>query len=156
MPGGEAPLNQYVRVSIYSFGTHSRNARKAQYCVQPATKTTKDHAKRGTNALAFGSAPRREADSQPISQLVSQASSQSDSRSGKQAGKREHTVWVFLVADSATSSSESNSWREKQWSNDNPPNHRPATRQFEFRTARPPPALAAPSAMTNLPLFKPF
>ena len=43
------------------------------------------------NSIAFGSAPRREADSQPISQ----ASSPSDSLSGKQAGRQKHTVSVF-------------------------------------------------------------
>ena len=45
-------------------------------------------------------------------QAVSQAGSQSDSQSGKQAGR--HTVWVFSVADSATSSGESNNCQNKQ------------------------------------------
>ena len=48
------------------------------------------------NSVAFGSAPRRKADSQPANQSVSQASGQSDSQSGKQAGKQKHSVWVFF------------------------------------------------------------
>ena len=57
-------------------------------------------------AIAFGSAPQREANSQPISQSVRQAVSQAVSRGSRQADKTENTVWVFSVADSATSSGE--------------------------------------------------
>ena len=39
------------------------------------------------NSIAFGSAPRREADSQPISQLVRQAVSQTVSRASRQADR---------------------------------------------------------------------
>ena len=40
------------------------------------------------NSIAFGSAPGREADSQPISRLVRQSVSHSGSQSGKQAGRQ--------------------------------------------------------------------
>ena len=56
------------------------------------------------NSIAFGSAPRREADSQPISQLVRQAVSQTVSRASRQADR--NTVWGFSVADLASSSGE--------------------------------------------------
>ena len=55
---------------------------------------------RKKNSIAFGSAPRREADSQPISQLVRQAVSQAVSRASTQADRQtENTVWIFSVAD---------------------------------------------------------
>jgi hypothetical protein len=47
-------------------------------------------------------------------QSVKQASSQSDSQLGKQAGRQKHTVWVFSVADSDTSSGESSNCQNKQ------------------------------------------
>ena len=50
------------------------------------------------NSIAFSSAPRREADSQPISQLVRQAFIQTISRASRQ-GRQKHTVWVFSVAE---------------------------------------------------------
>ena len=54
-----------------------------------------------------------------IQQLVSHTSSQSDSHSGKEAGRKKHTVWVFLVGDSATSDGGSSNYQNKQWSNGN-------------------------------------
>ena len=48
----------------------------------------------GRNSIAFGSAPRREADSQPISQLVRQAVSQTVSRASRQADR--NTQFGFL------------------------------------------------------------
>ena len=86
------------------------------------------------NSIAFGSAPRREADSQPISQLVRQAVSQ-DSQSGKQAGRQKRTVWVLSVADSATSSRASSIYQNKQWSNGNAADHRRVGRWFDSRPA---------------------
>ena len=47
-------------------------------------------------------------------QSVSPASIQSDSQWGKQAGRQGHTVWVFSVADSATSSGESSDCQNKE------------------------------------------
>ena len=43
------------------------------------------------NSIAFGSAPRREADSQPISQLVRQAVSQAVNRASRQADRQTET-----------------------------------------------------------------
>ena len=42
---------------------------------------------RSLNSIAFGSAPQREADSQPIGQLVKQAVSQTVSRASRQADR---------------------------------------------------------------------
>ena len=47
-----------------------------------------------TNSIAFGSAPQREADSQPISQLVRPAASQTET----------HSLGFLSVADAAPSS----------------------------------------------------
>ena len=49
--------------------------------------------------IAFGSAPRREADSEPISQLVRQAVSHAVSRASRQAGRQTetHSVDFFGV-----------------------------------------------------------
>ena len=57
------------------------------------------------NSITFGSAPRREADSQPISQLVRQATSQTVRRASRQA--ETHTVrflgfWPFRPENSIT------------------------------------------------------
>ena len=41
-----------------------------------------------------------------VSQSVSQSGKQSVRQAGRQAGRQKHTVWVFTVADSATSSGE--------------------------------------------------
>ena len=49
------------------------------------------------NSIAFGSAPRREADSQPISQLVRQAVSQTVSRASRQADRNKmmYSKWGY-------------------------------------------------------------
>ena len=52
----------------------------------------------GQNSIAFGSAPRREADSQPISQLDRPAVSQTEA----------HTLGFLSVADTGPSSGENN------------------------------------------------
>ena len=70
---------------------------------------------------------------QSANQSVSQASSQSDSQSGKQAGRQKHTVWVFSVADLASSSGENWCCQIKQRSNGNAPNRRRAGRRFDFQ-----------------------
>ena len=57
------------------------------------------------NLFAFGGAPRREADSQPISQLVRQVVSQTVSRASRQAD-RNTQFGLFSVADSASSNGE--------------------------------------------------
>ena len=55
----------------------------------------KDNVQKGQNSIAFGSAPRREADSQPISQLVKQAVSQIISRASRWADKNTHKNTQF-------------------------------------------------------------
>ena len=50
------------------------------------------------NSIAFGSAPRREADSQPISQFVRQAVSQTLSRASRQADRNTQLGFFFSVA----------------------------------------------------------
>ena len=65
------------------------------------------------NSIAFGSAPRREADSQPISQLGRQAVSQT-----------ENTVWFFV-------SGEDQCPQGKQWPNGNAADRRLFGRRFE-------------------------
>ena len=47
------------------------------------------------NSIAFGSAPQREADSQPISQLVRQAVSQTVSRASRQADRNTQFPFFF-------------------------------------------------------------
>ena len=96
------------------------------------------------DSIAFGSAPRREAGSQPISQLVrpagqanqsvSQASSQSDSQSGKRAGRqtKTHSLGFFLVADLASSSGENRHRRNKQRSSGKAAGRRRIGRWFEL------------------------
>ena len=50
------------------------------------------------NSIAFGSAPQREADSQPINQLVRQAVRQTISQASRRVDRNtKHTVWVFSV-----------------------------------------------------------
>ena len=44
------------------------------------------------NSIAFGTAPRREADSQPGKQSVRQSVGQA----GRQTGRQKHTVWLFF------------------------------------------------------------
>ena len=51
------------------------------------------------NSVAFGSAPRREADSQPISQSVRQAISQAVSRASRQADRQTETHRLGFFSD---------------------------------------------------------
>ena len=78
-------------------------------------------------SIAFGSAPRR----QSANQSVSHASSQS----GKQAGRQKHTVWVFSVADLASSGGEHGHRQIKQRYNGNAPDRTHVRRLFESRSA---------------------
>ena len=57
------------------------------------------------NSIAFGKAPQREADSQPISQSVRQAVSQAVSQASRQAG-RNTQFGFFQEQTRATSSGE--------------------------------------------------
>ena len=70
------------------------------------------------NSIAFGSAPRREADSQPIIQLVSQAVSQTVIRASRQAD-RNTQFRFFSVADSAINSGGHCCSQNKPWFNSN-------------------------------------
>ena len=63
----------------------------------------------GGNSIAFGSAPRREADSQPISQLARPAASQTET----------HSLGFLSVADLGPSSGEDHFPQGKQWPNGN-------------------------------------
>ena len=87
------------------------------------------------NSIAFGSAPRREVDSQPISQLDRPAVSQTET----------HTLGFLSVADTGPSSGEDTGAQDRQW-----PNGNAASRSFwvggsnpgSANTAVPPPAFA--------------
>ena len=48
------------------------------------------------NLIAFGKAPRREADSQPISQSDRQVVSKVVGRASRQTRRQKHTVWLFF------------------------------------------------------------
>ena len=61
------------------------------------------------NSVAFGSAPRREADSQPIGQLDRLAVSQT----------KTHTLGFLSVADTGPSNGENNGSQNWQWPNGN-------------------------------------
>ena len=78
---------------------------------------------RGGNSIAFGSAPRREADSQPISQLGRPAVSQTEA----------HSLGFLSVADSAASSGEEIQRQGKQWLNGNAADRRLLGRRFQPR-----------------------
>ena len=73
------------------------------------------------NSIAFSSAPRGEADSQPISQLDRPAVSQTET----------HTLGFMSVADTGPSSGENNRSQDWQWPNGNAGGHRLFGRQFE-------------------------
>ena len=84
------------------------------------------------NSIAFGSAPRREADSQPISQLVRQAVSQTVSQASRQT---ETPSLVFLsVAGLASCTGEDAFCQNKPQSNGNAADCRLVWR-FESRSA---------------------
>ena len=76
-----------------------------------------------SNSIAFGSAPRREADSQPISQLAMPAVSQT----------KTHSLGFLSVADPAPSSGEDHSSQGNQWPNSNAASHRLFGRRFKPR-----------------------
>ena len=89
--------------------------------------------KLGTNSkitvkksIAFGSAPRREADSQPISHLARSAVSQTET----------HSLGFLPVADSAASSGEDPNSQSKQWPNGNAADRRLFGRRFEPRSGK--------------------
>ena len=63
----------------------------------------------GENSIAFGGAPRREADSQPISQLARPAVSEIEA----------HSLGFLSVANSAPSNGEDSHHQNKQWPNSN-------------------------------------
>ena len=104
---------------------------------------------RDTQKILLPSAAHLKEGSQSANRSVSQASSQSDNQSSKQAGKQKQTVWVFLVADSATSSRESNTCEDKRWSNGNASDHRLAGRWFKSRPTPPPAVPAGLSPRSN-------
>ena len=85
------------------------------------------------NSIAFGSAPRREADSQPISQLDRPAVSQTET----------HSLGFLSVADPAPASGENHCPQGKQWPNGNAAERRLFGRRFEperkLLTPPPPP-----------------
>ena len=68
-------------------------------------------------------------------QSVSQASSRPDSQSGKQAGRQKHTVWVFSVTDSASSSGDKCYTQNKLWWNGNAADRRHICWRFESRSS---------------------
>ena len=75
------------------------------------------------NSFAFGSAPRREADSQPISQLNRPAVSQTET----------HSLGCLSVADTAAHSAETSCSQDWQRPNGNAGGHRLFGRWFEPR-----------------------
>ena len=75
------------------------------------------------NSIAFGSAPRREADSQPISQLDRPAVSQTET----------HTLGFLSVANTGPSSGENVGCQNWQWPNGNAGGRRLFGRRFEPR-----------------------
>ena len=87
------------------------------------------------NSIAFGSAPLREADSQPISQVVRPAVSQTVIRASRQADRNTQFGFFFSVADSAPSSGEDSCWQDKQRSSGNTADRRLLGRRFESRLA---------------------
>ena len=88
-----------------------------------------------TNSIAFGSAPRREAGSQPISQSVRQAVSQTVSWASRQADRNTQFGFFFSVADSAPCTGEDAINQNKPQSNGNAADRRLACRQFESHSA---------------------
>ena len=80
-------------------------------------------ARRHRNSIAFGSAPRREADSQPISQLDRPAVSQTET----------YTLGFLSVADTGPSSGETNWSQDWQWPTGNAGGRRLFGRRFEPR-----------------------
>ena len=73
------------------------------------------------NSIALGSAPRREADSQPLDQLAKPAVNQTET----------HSLGFLSVADPAPSSGEDCCYQGKQWPNGNATDRRIFGRWFE-------------------------
>ena len=98
------------------------------------------------NSIAFGSAPQREADSQPISQLVRQAIGQTVSQARRQADKSTHFGFFqrqtpLQVAGRATTI---------RTNNGNASDHRRVGQQFD---SQPGPTAAAPADLSALPIL---
>ena len=92
-----------------------------------------------------------------VSQSVSSSGKHSVRQSVRQeAGRQKHTVWVFSVADSATSSRESSTFQNKQWSNGNASGHRLVGRWFDSQPADRRRHRPAYQLCSIYPLFKPF
>ena len=94
------------------------------------------------NSIAFCGAPRREADSQPISQLARPAVSQTET----------HNLSFLSVGDSAPSSGEGHCSQGKQWLNGDAPHCQLFGRRFEPRANM---AAATPPTTVDRPGFKP-
>ena len=73
------------------------------------------------NSIAFGSAPRREVDSQPISQLDRPAVCQIET----------HTLGFLLVADTLSSSRDDAGYQNRWWPGGNACDRRLLCRRFE-------------------------
>ena len=91
------------------------------------------------NSIAFGSAPRREADSQPISPLARPAVSQT----------KTHSLGFLSVADAAPSSGEMVHLRASR-QNGNAADRRPFGRRFEPQSGKYGAAAAADSRPTRI------
>ena len=82
-----------------------------------------------------GSAPRREADSQPINQLVRQAVSQTVSQASRQADRNTQFRFFFSVAGLASCSGEDIGCQNKPQSNGNAAGRTLESWRFESRLA---------------------
>ena len=107
--------------------------------------------RRTNNSIAFGSAPRREADSQPISQLVRPADIQTVIRASRQADR--NTQFGFSFSGRLSSKQ----WggpllHNKQRSNGNAAGHGPLGRRFKSRSAD---LADAPQTTAGRPGFQP-
>ena len=101
------------RTGIFSHEKISHRVYFAQWPENPAG-----------NSIAFGSAPRREADSQPISQLDRPAVSQTET----------HSLGFLSVVDTGPGSGETRWSQDKQWPNGNAGRCRLFGRRFEPRS----------------------
>ena len=79
------------------------------------------HHNRDLNSIAFGSAPRREVDSQPISQLDRPAVRQTET----------HTLGFLLVADTLCSSRDRSHFKYRWWPSGNACHRQLLGRRFE-------------------------
>ena len=95
------------------------------------------------NSIAFGSAPRREAESQPISQLARPAVSQTET----------HSLGVLSIADSVPSSGANLRPQGKFWPSGNAAYRRLFGRRFKSRSGEH--RGAAPPTTVDRPGFEP-